>query len=281
MARVLDRPPPVAGEASPGDVRLTPRWVHGELHDALQPMDGHVVMTFYGPSQEVSWREGADRSITRTRPGAITLIPAGHEGKWDINGPIEVSHVYLSARRLELAAQGLAGRPLELVQRILFDDPVAAGILQMLGNEAAAGDAPSRLFVEQAIDLLCTQLVRAHSSAAALDPAPRRGLADWQVKKVTNYMREHFCRDIGIQELADLVGLSRFHFASAFRLATGHSPHAWLTDLRMLHARELLSQPDLPVTGIALAVGFQTPSSFAAAFRKRLGVTPTEFRRAL
>ena len=282
MARVLDRPPPVASEASPDDVRLTPRWIHGELHDELHAMEGHVVMTFYGPSQDVSWREGADRRYSRTRPGAITLIPAGHEGKWDINGPIEVSHVYLSDERLKLVAQGLGGgKPFELIQRILFDDPVAANILQMLGGEAAARDAPSRLFVDQAIDLLCTHLVRGHSSMGALDSTPRRGLADWQVKKVTGYMREHFCRDIGIQELADLVGLSRFHFASAFRLATGHSPHAWLTDLRMQHARQLLSQSELPVTGIALAVGFQTPSSFAAAFRKRLGMTPSQFRRAL
>ena len=282
MARVLDRPPPVAEKGSPNDVRLTARWVHGDLHDELKAMNGHVVMTYYGASQELFWREGAERSSTRTRPGAITLIPAGHGGNWDITGPLEVSHVYLSDERLNLAAQEIAGgRPVELAQRIVFDDPVAAGILQMLANEAGASGGPSRLFAEQAVDLLCTQLVRGHSSAGSVDTAPRRGLADWQVKKVTSYMREHFCLDIGIQELADLVGLSRFHFANAFRLATGQSPHAWLTDLRMLHARQMLSQPELPVTGIAMAVGFQTPSSFAAAFRKRVGVTPSEFRRAL
>jgi AraC family transcriptional regulator len=46
-------------------------------------------------------------------------------------------------------------------------------------------------------------------------------------------------------------------------------------------ARQLLAQPELPVTDIALTVGYQTPSAFAASFRKVTGLTPTEFRRRL
>ena len=52
MARVLDRPPPVSHEVLRGGTRLTRRWVHGELHDTLKQMSGHVVMTFYGAARE-------------------------------------------------------------------------------------------------------------------------------------------------------------------------------------------------------------------------------------
>jgi AraC family transcriptional regulator len=43
----------------------------------------------------------------------------------------------------------------------------------------------------------------------------------------------------------------------------------------------LLASPELPVTEVALSVGYQTPSSFTAAFRKMTGLTPSEFRRRL
>ncbi|TIP78113.1 MAG: helix-turn-helix transcriptional regulator, partial [Mesorhizobium sp.] len=84
-----------------------------------------------------------------------------------------------------------------------------------------------------------------------------------------------------LNELAALAGLGRFHFCTAFRQATGSTPHAWLVKLRIQRARQLLSHPELPVTEIALAVGYETPSSFAAAFRKITGVTPSAFRHQL
>jgi AraC family transcriptional regulator len=92
-------------------------------------------------------------------------------------------------------------------------------------------------------------------------------------------MQDQLDRDIGLNELAGLVNLSRFHFCTAFRLATGQTPHEWLTARRIERARELLDNPTLRVTDIALAVGYSTPSAFAASFRKVTGMTPTDFRR--
>jgi AraC family transcriptional regulator len=113
--------------------------------------------------------------------------------------------------------------------------------MELLGREAGHADASARLFAEQATDLLVTQLIRGYSSHSALQPPARRGLADWQVRKVTNYMREHLDEPIGLDMLADLAGLSRFHFCTAFRLATGCTPHNWLVKLRMGSARSSCS----------------------------------------
>lgn len=282
MVRVLDQPPVLVGEVLRGQTRFTRRWAHGALHDELPEMVGHVVMTYYGAAQEIGWREGVERLTARTRIGSITLIPEGHQGRWDIGGPLEVSHVYLSDERLRSSAEALAnGRPFELIHRVAFDDPVASRILTLLSEEE--GEGSSRLFVEQAIDLLCTQLLRGHSSLGTLTAPPRRrGLADWQVKRVTRYMQDHLDdEDMGLDELAALVSLSRFHFVTAFRLATGQTPHAWLTALRIGQARQLLAHPEFAVTDVALSVGYQTPSAFAASFRRAVGMTPSEFRRRL
>ncbi|WP_207458203.1 AraC family transcriptional regulator [Azospirillum sp. SYSU D00513] len=283
MTEHLDSPPALMEAALRGGTRLTRRWRHGELHDTLPAMSGHVIMTFYGASQEASWRQGARRLAGRTRPGAVTVIPEGQDGRWDIEAPIEVSHVYLPDERLQsLAEVAGKGQRIELVSRICFDDAAGARILELLGHEAGTGDPASSLFVEQAVELLCMQLVRAHSSLGARErQVPRKGLADWQVRKVTAFMREFLDREILLDELAGLVNLSRFHFCTAFRQATGQTPHEWLTALRIGRSRQLLANPEMPITGIALAVGYQTPSSFSASFRKVTGMSPSAFRRSL
>lgn len=284
MGRILDTPPAIAEQILRGHTRLTRRWAHGELHDTLPGLATHVLVTYYGADeQDIVWRTGGERHAARTRAGTITVIPDGHDGRWDIAGPIEVSHVYLPDERLQSVAERLThGKSIELIGRVGFTDPVAGRVMEMLAREADVEEPSSRLFVEQALDLLCTQLVRGHSSFGALTvEAPRRGLADWQVKKVTGYIREHLEEEIGLDELAAQVNLSRFHFCTAFRQATGRTPHEWLVGQRIARARQLLSDPALPVTDIALTVGYQTPSSFAAAFRKQVGLTPSEFRRRL
>ena len=115
----------------------------------------------------------------------------------------------------------------------------------------------------------------------AISPGPRNGLADWQVKRVSAYMRENLARDIRLQELADLLNLSRFHFCTAFRAATGCTPHQWLTNQRLSYAKQLLKDGTLRITDIALVVGYETPSAFSATFRKVIGVSPSEYRRRL
>ena len=282
ISKIIDKPVALDGEVLRGDTRLTRRWRHGAIHDHLPGMRGHVVMTFYSPAKDIAWRSGTERLSSRTRPGVITLIPDGHEGHWDVAGPIEVSHVYLTDSRLQSCADMLAGgQRVELRDRVGFEDPATSNILAMLSQAALTGDPATRLFTEQAVDLLCTQLIRAHSSFGTLPQEAPRGLADWQVKRVTAYMRDFIDRDIGLDEMALLVGLSRFHFCTAFRLATGMTPHHFLTALRMEEARKLLAVPELPIIQVALAVGYQTPSAFAATFRKANRLTPSEFRRGL
>ncbi|MGU3497167.1 helix-turn-helix domain-containing protein [Xanthobacteraceae bacterium A53D] len=281
MEQILDTPPTFADHDLRGGTRLTRPWTHGPLHATLPGLDTHVIMTYYGTAHQATWRQGSKRVESRTRRGSVTLIPEGEDGRWDVEGPIEVSHVYLPDWRLQSAAEAMAvPYRVELIGRNCFEDPTSAQIMEILGKEAMASDAGASLFVEQAVDLLCMQLIRSHSSfGAAQAAAPRRGLTDRQVRRVNDYMLGSLDRAIGLDELAGLVDLSRFHFATSFKLATGMTPHEWLTSLRMNRARELLARTDRPIIAIALEVGYETPSAFSAIFRKVAKITPSAYRR--
>jgi AraC family transcriptional regulator len=283
IGRMLDVAPPIAEPTLNEGALVSGRWTHGELHDRHAALNAHVIMTYYGAAQPIEWRDGRDRQASRTRPGSITVIPHGHAARWDIHGPIAVSHVYLSEQRLQASIELAApGRRISLLDRVGFDDPVASRILEILADEATGANALPRLFVDQALDLLCLQLIRGHSTLGSLaPPGARRGMPGWQVRRVSEFMTEHLADDIGLDQLAGVAGLSRFHFCTTFRQATGQTPYQWFTALRMTRACELLRGPEMTIAQVALAVGYDTPSAFAAAFRRREGRSPSEFRREL
>lgn len=86
--------------------------------------------------------------------------------------------------------------------------------------------------------------------------------------------------NISLGDVARASFLSPYHFHRAFRGAFGVSPHDYVTRLRIERAVQLLQEsPDLSVTQVAGAVGFESPTSFANLFSRRTGVPPSVLKR--
>jgi AraC family transcriptional regulator len=275
--------PPVAPEAFSGDTRLVGRWRNQPFEYDLPPLRDHVISATYAGAGIASAKIDGKTISAPARPGMITIGVRGHDGRWRADGSVEVSNIFLGHSRLHACADQIGnGREPELVDRVHFDDPKLFTIMALINDEIGSADAISHLYIEQLLDLMCLQLLRAHSAAPApMANGPRRGLSARQVKRVTTYMRENIAEDIRLQELAALVNLSRFHFCTAFRVATGQTPYGWLTRQRIAYAKSLLRDRSLRISDVALVVGYETQSAFAASFRKAVGISPTEFRRRL
>ena len=69
------------------------------------------------------------------------------------------------------------------------------------------------------------------------------------------------------------------HLCRAFRESTGLPPYRRRMQRRIEQARKMLEGTDLPVTEIAASVGYDDPSELSSAFRKLLGVTPSQYRQ--
>ena len=93
-------------------------------------------------------------------------------------------------------------------------------------------------------------------------------------------MDAHFDEQLTLESLARVAGLSVHHFARAFRQSTGEPPHQYLLRRRIERATEMLKQPHLPLSEIALAVGFSDHSHFARHFRRLVGMSPGAARWA-
>jgi len=109
----------------------------------------------------------------------------------------------------------------------------------------------------------------------------RGGLPPRALKRVREYVEAHLEHSIRIQILAEIVGLSVFHFARAFKQSEGLTPHAYLIQRRVRRVQELLANTNLPLSEIAMASGFSDQSHCTRRFRERTGVTPSNYRWSL
>lgn len=94
------------------------------------------------------------------------------------------------------------------------------------------------------------------------------------------WIEAHAAEPIGLVEVAAQAALSPYHFLRLFRRALGVTPHQYLVRARLARAARLLAHEEMPVTEVALEVGFEDLSNFIRSFRRAAGVSPSAFRKA-
>ncbi len=99
-----------------------------------------------------------------------------------------------------------------------------------------------------------------------------------RIAQTIAYLETHFAEDVKLESLVGISGMPRRSFMRAFEAATGSTPIAYMIDLRMRRAAELLSSTRNSVTDIAFAVGFNDSNYFSRQFRQRYGVAPRDYR---
>ncbi len=172
------------------------------------------------------------------------------------------------------------GYSLESLQ--LYKGPFRSKVVQSaLGKLWVLSDAEgmtSRLLARAAGCEILAELCGL--SGASLAPA-RGGLAPWAKRRCLELMQERLSEDISLDELAAEARLSPFHFARMFKESVGVPPRVHLTRLRLERACELLETTDLPVTEIALEVGYSSNQVLARLFVQHRHMTPSDYRRAV
>jgi AraC family transcriptional regulator len=105
-------------------------------------------------------------------------------------------------------------------------------------------------------------------------------LAPWRARQVANHIDDNLDRSLSLRELARVAGLSSSYFSRAFKGAFGATPHALIIDRRIARAKKEMLESDQPLAQIALSCGFSDQAHLARLFRRSMGVSPGEWRRA-
>jgi AraC family transcriptional regulator len=169
---------------------------------------------------------------------------------------------------------------IEIVPQFLVRDPVIETLITQLATEARNGSPSGLLYAESACEFLACHLIQRHSTISKRPAHTHGGLPRHRLRTVRNYIEENLANRITLPELAGLACVSVRHFERAFRQSLGMPPHRYVLERRVAAARDLLlTHPNLPIEDIARQVGFSSASHFSSTFLRRLGCTPTVFRR--
>ncbi|HLU09008.1 MAG TPA: AraC family transcriptional regulator [Oceanobacillus sp.] len=100
------------------------------------------------------------------------------------------------------------------------------------------------------------------------------------VRIARDYLETHYTENVTLETLAAHAGISPFHLVRLFRAQTGMPPHLYLTHIRIMRAKALLAL-GVPITQVALAVGFVDQSHLTRRFKRIVGVPPGHYLQSV
>lgn len=136
-----------------------------------------------------------------------------------------------------------------------------------LAPERHASIARMLIVFAEHLSLLGEQILLEQDPA---EPAP--------VRRARRFIAEHHARPLRLEDAARSANLSTTYFSRMFKKSTAVGFSEYLTRVRIAQARNLLLNPDMNVSEIAFAVGFQSVPHFNRVFKRLVGKSPTEFR---
>ncbi len=151
-------------------------------------------------------------------------------------------------------------------------------LLDNLSAEYLSRRPGTRIVVNKLTEVLLVELIRMNFGRSNETPL-LKALADKSISRALHLLHEDPAKAWSLDSLASEVGMSRAGFAKRFKSLVEYSMFDYLTQLRLQRARELLEDTQLPLCTIANRVGYESDLAFARTFKKRLGVTPTAYRK--
>jgi AraC-like DNA-binding protein len=151
--------------------------------------------------------------------------------------------------------------------------------LRFVAAEIEAEQPGHETVVSRLADVLFVQALRAHMSSRSGESGWLRALVHPRIGAVLQRVHEQPQAPWTLAKLARRAGMSRSVFAERFKALVGEAPLAYVTRWRMHRAMTLLRERDASLADVARAVGYETDSAFGKAFKRRVGLTPGEFRR--
>ena len=229
---------------------------------------------------DFEWWSGGRNAIEHTAPGSLILIPPGTSDRLHWTGSSD--RIIVSIREGELArlARELgATRTPEFRSQWSLRDAGLQHLIAAMNREARAGWPLGRLHARLLSMNLETQLLKAHAVEPLKLPPLKGGLSLPRLNRAMEFINANLAEDVGLDAIANELGLSTSHFAHQFRNSTGQTPYQYLLDQRIAKAKNMLKRTTLPVQVISGFAGFSSPVNFVRAFRQRVGITPDEWRK--
>jgi len=246
---------------------------------SLAPLPGPVVAVVKASTCRAEMKvDGGRWRKVDTQPGAICFLPMGYAGATRWTGWIDSVSVSIDAAWLfgadDKLRDAVATRaPLQDVR----DDSVSQLLDTMYQDNLE--ECPHGLAFAETLALQVLQRLTRHDCGASGHVGSG---VDGKMPRALDFIHAFLDAPISVRDVADAADSTGdlYAFMRSFRHTCGKSPHQYILDARIERAKSMLLQGSVPLTTIAAACGFGSPSHFSDAFRKRVGSSPSTWRDA-
>jgi AraC family transcriptional regulator len=256
--------------------------VEGHLADFYRSMVPDTVVAFHlSAVTRVEWKRRRRYTRFLSEAGSLTIIPAGAENEFRTDRWSRWLLWVIDGDRLQSLAEKEwepHGSPVEIVEAFNNRGAELWTLGQRLAERICSPLPGSRLYAESLSTQMAIHLLWNHSSLTRPDGAAIERLTDLRLRRVVDFIHASLGNEISLGELAEVAGLSPNYFLSAFRKATGKTPHRYLTEQRIARACELLHNPHCSLVDVSLDVGFSSQSHMTTVFRRFMKTTPAAYR---
>jgi AraC family transcriptional regulator len=247
---------------------IAPYTVEDFIH-YVQVWDNHRGLRFQHENCE-HWTQSP------LRPGHLMLVPRTYHFIGAADTTMQVFSVGLQREHLNpLLNDYFTGDPeaLRLELKIGFDHAHLHCLMRELRQAKQQSDALAMDCLGQSIGLL---LFQHYSPARATRTPGQYRLTPWQQYQLNDYIRTHLDQKISLEQLANVLGISRAHLTRTVKQSTGLAPHQYLLRKRTEQAQHFLRQGRHTIAEVASLTGFTDQSHLNRTFRQTYGITPSQ-----
>ena len=154
-------------------------------------------------------------------------------------------------------------------------------ITPMLIGETGMVQPGTEIIVERLAEVLLIQVLRSYLFNLAEGQGFLAALADKHINGALKFIHSGAHTEMTLADVAKAVGVSRSSLAVRFKELVGDTPMNYLTNWRMLKAKELIRSGSLPLVDVAEQVGYTSEAAFSRAFKREHSQSPSAFRRGM
>ena len=244
----------------------------------------HSVFEVQVPLTGVYGLAFADRQLRISVPDTVCLIPPDCPHR-SCQGEQETWLISLRFSCRKKSAQGEIAALAEVLEQrldepvLLTGEPELCAALKLFCRELVEPDFASQLLLDSLLQQFFIQLLRGMKRRISCEEAPVQQVRTDRYSQIEAFFQENYASPVTEQDLARVLAVSKRQTSRILRERCGKSFHEKLEEIRMSHAQRYLRQGELTVEETAFRVGYASASGFFVAFKKRFGMTPTQYRR--
>lgn len=252
--------------------------VRGPIGRRIAVWPGLCLMRSDGPTPIAQMRCETQRLRGVLPDGQLSVWATGALSDIEWTSRCAYHLVVFSPEAVESAlSRAPIGRRPQIRSQLQAEDQMLQAVATGLVEEAVRGWPKGAGYAAWFAETLLSRIVETCTEAEADAISGARGLSPRQLARALEMIEKGIDGEVSLPSIAQAAGLSRFHFARAFKRSIGVSPIKHLINRRLDRACQMLRAGEVSVIDVSLACGYDNTSNFTRAFKGRYGVSPTDF----